>query len=1084
MRKFILSGIVILLSTVFYAQELRKIIPPSPTTFELGKYGDIPINESTGMANINIPLFNYSLGKLGVDISLNYITSGIKVNQIASWVGMGWNLNAGGFITRTIRGNPDELYERKYNNSFDGIRSLYQQNSNTHYKFLNNLVFSSKLKKDYEPDLYNFNVGALSGSFILDDNGNPLVLKQSSQIKVIKTSRGFEITSTKGVKYIFESCEFNKVRTGYGPSGDVDNVQTSWFLSSIKGINGDIIYFNYVNNSYSYTSGYNMTFLKSLGDSFCDGGASASPLDKIIYSEMNSQLQSIKIASITNNRNKNKLEFISSTGRADLPHGSKKLNEIKLYDNTKLIKSYQLSYDMIISKHPTSNKKLKHDSYKKRLFLKNIEEFSNQDNSEGGKIHRFEYNDTESLCPRYGYAQDLLGFYNGKNSNSTLLPRNNKFFPIGSYRSGDRSSNFIDATKGILKKIVYPTKGFTSLEYEPTTEIITEYSHNEINFRRSTDTNLSKVKVFELNNLIDQTILVKGTVTSDGNDSVHNRMVYIIKDLTDDKIIYSENVGMEGHSISPYLLLKENHTYEFTIDLSSVKMNFVKGELSFLYKSSIKENILENKTGIRVKKIIKKSNTEALPQIKRYYYNKLASYTQESLIKSEQLNLSNTSEKYIKCAFKNANLHSFGYFLRSVTSGGWNSIYNLTNNLNKYKYVTISFGGDNFEGGGIQKKFRKISNNYNYLFGNGGSIPNSPTSNEAMFNGTLLQEISFKKENNLFKNIKKTDYLYELDTDQTIKVNGYVGWSRNPELGNGSIINVNDLSPIDLANHTFGMEMNHYFTYSMFYKLKQRKIIDFLDIKNHTVITDYNYSNKLLKEEINYKSTGEVLKTKSYYPDDKLALSGLSEEASTAIAKLKEQHRIVVPIQVKTYKNDVLQTTQRTNYKDWGNNIVLPKTIQTLKGISTATNILEDRVVYHNYDEKGNLIEVSKKDGTKVYYVWGYQQTQPIAKITGYSTITEAQKTVISNAVIASNADKDEATENNLRAKLKLLRKSFDTETVQVNTYTYDPLIGVTSITDPRGQTIYYEYDTFNRLEFIKGKDGNILKENKYNYKN
>jgi YD repeat-containing protein len=53
-----------------------------------------------------------------------------------------------------------------------------------------------------------------------------------------------------------------------------------------------------------------------------------------------------------------------------------------------------------------------------------------------------------------------------------------------------------------------------------------------------------------------------------------------------------------------------------------------------------------------------------------------------------------------------------------------------------------------------------------------------------------------------------------------------------------------------------------------------------------------------------------------------------------------------------------------------------------------------------------------------------------------------------------------------------------------ITTYTHDPLIGVTSMTDPREDTVYYRYDAFNRLIEVKDRDGNILSENTYNYKN
>jgi YD repeat-containing protein len=52
-----------------------------------------------------------------------------------------------------------------------------------------------------------------------------------------------------------------------------------------------------------------------------------------------------------------------------------------------------------------------------------------------------------------------------------------------------------------------------------------------------------------------------------------------------------------------------------------------------------------------------------------------------------------------------------------------------------------------------------------------------------------------------------------------------------------------------------------------------------------------------------------------------------------------------------------------------------------------------------------------------------------------------------------------------------------------ITTYTYKPLVGVTSSTDPRGYTITYNYDTFGRLINVKDADGNLMSENEYHYR-
>ena len=53
-----------------------------------------------------------------------------------------------------------------------------------------------------------------------------------------------------------------------------------------------------------------------------------------------------------------------------------------------------------------------------------------------------------------------------------------------------------------------------------------------------------------------------------------------------------------------------------------------------------------------------------------------------------------------------------------------------------------------------------------------------------------------------------------------------------------------------------------------------------------------------------------------------------------------------------------------------------------------------------------------------------------------------------------------------------------------ITTYTYIPLVGVSTITDPKGNKTTYKYDALGRLVQVKDRDNNILTENEYHYKN
>src|SRR5699024_8964751 len=116
--KFFPIGLVILCCSIFssfmYGQSsedayMDNIIPPPPNAYSFVKYINHPISHNTGVPEVSLPLFSWSNHSgLGLDLSLNYHLGGIKVEEIASNVGLGWSLQGLGVITRSIRGLPDD----------------------------------------------------------------------------------------------------------------------------------------------------------------------------------------------------------------------------------------------------------------------------------------------------------------------------------------------------------------------------------------------------------------------------------------------------------------------------------------------------------------------------------------------------------------------------------------------------------------------------------------------------------------------------------------------------------------------------------------------------------------------------------------------------------------------------------------------------------------------------------------------------------------------------------------------------------------------------------------------------------------
>ena len=195
--------------------------PKSPTVAGLAQAIDCPVSYYTGTPEISIPLYTIPLRGLELPINLSYQASGIKVAQEASWVGLGWNLNCAGMITRTVKcGDDFHEYGAGHDN---GIEEGYyfapeaKAPIDKSYFKTNNLGASWLLAKDSEPDVFCYCIPGSSGKFLVDKTRGPILLsctgKDHVQIKIHGKSVNksgsftFEVVDTYGNQYFFELKE-------------------------------------------------------------------------------------------------------------------------------------------------------------------------------------------------------------------------------------------------------------------------------------------------------------------------------------------------------------------------------------------------------------------------------------------------------------------------------------------------------------------------------------------------------------------------------------------------------------------------------------------------------------------------------------------------------------------------------------------------------------------------------------------------------------------------------------------------------------------------------------------------------------
>lgn len=404
--------------------------PSSPESQGLLRSMNIRVNKGTGTAGVSIPLFTIKGGEnIDIPITLSYTCSGIKVQDVASWVGLGWNLSSGGKITRVIVDNDDlnggycrgsGVLANNFT-SWWGVGNLLRERVD-HCTSTSNCT--GCVTFDGEPDLYYYEIPGKAGMFTIDQDGVAWPIPYSPIKIVLDNNLNFSIIDEKGIKYTLDLKESTTV-TKYSDvkHNGVNNITKShistWHLTKIKNVTGNEVIFGYTPGSEINYSNYN--YKKKSNGTIVD--------------------KSINFRSIPYYLNQiswmnGKLEFLSSNGRTDLVN-AKRLNEIKIYSSNNYLKTINLDYSSFKSN---------------RLQLLGVTESNGVDKL---TISKFEYNTITNLPGRNSKDFDHWGFYNGK-SNTSYFP------PDGANRTSSLSHTKAD----VLTKVFNNMGGFVEYEYE------------------------------------------------------------------------------------------------------------------------------------------------------------------------------------------------------------------------------------------------------------------------------------------------------------------------------------------------------------------------------------------------------------------------------------------------------------------------------------------------------------------------------------------------------------------------------------------------------------------------------------------
>lgn len=1147
--RILFSGLLLFAGIAAYGQggnntfKLPEILGPSPDVAALSKGAELSSTPHTGGPNASIPVYTLKMKGFSYPLSINYSSNGFKPEEVPSRVGINWSFNAGGSVSRIVKGKPDDFCTPPSPHLTESQILAYNQDA---YYYLQNLEDQGSYV-DAQPDEYRYNVNGLSGKFIIQRDGTILQLPHNNvKITVIKSLGAVTdiyITDGNGVKYTFgesmieQTLEHNLVNNFL----QKQFITTAWMLTRITLTNGDYLTFSYGSLDHYVKSGVMESVRAGIVGEYCSNGNTNTPCP--VGAQYSSKTTQVKYTSrylTAINTNTGPAVAILYTDRPDAG-GDNRVDQIIVSNGFgTTIKKMQLEY---LDRHTATNTPKNEGFFLKKVYIKDPTGVSSEQ-----QVYELNYNDEANAGAGATFTNnvDHLGFANGA-SNGTLLPSGTSQAELfATYGTANRKPNGLFAQKGMLEKINYPTGGYDEFFYEPNMSTwwdsvpkviyssanISGYGAYPSQFHNTYFT-VCEAQSAEFHVRTDW----QGPLPVPGGDPAPKTAIATLYDNTTNDIIHKRTVF--GYSGFPYheiwgdfhVTLNPGINYRLELEVKNGPDNHARTDIVFDNACGNEwKQLKEELCGVRVRKINSYDPVNRKTVSKFYHYRSLTDTLNPSANKLYYPEYITAYNNAMFCNFNNTEVVCNGYVLssNSATSLYGNEAAGVT-----YKWV-IESDDSLFANGGIEHSFTS-QGGFMGMAILGSNIPDPPTDPYNYMNGVETQTLYFNKDR---QTVKKVNNYYGIDNRITqAQHQNYIIRSRYTSGLAGPPWDEYDFLQFDVISYSYFARWDH---------LDSTVIRDY-DLVNNKVmksVTAYSYGNvnNIQPTTIKTWDSGNAEQRKELkYPTDFPAVAVCSTMVSRNIKD--------PAIEEKNYKDTKLLYQNNTDYKDWFNNtaILAPEIIKGQKN-NTAQ---ENRIHYYQYDAKGNPLEFSKENDSRITYIWDFNGTLPMAEVSNASwgsgvaytsfeadskggwsftgtPVTESTEpagtksyplssgsitysgamTGGKNYYISFWAKGGTVTVNGTGATSMLVKNGWTLyrklitysgsggvtiagtghidelrlypDGAFMKTFTYTPERGITSTGDANNLLQTYEYDVFGRLLRIRDMDKNILKQYEY----